>query len=68
MPTIELIENERVAYVKGMEEYLQKLKLMPSNEAIEKSRINLERSHIIQEDGDFSETYSYSRIHTKREG
>ena len=47
MPTIELLECERVAYVKGMDNYLQKLKAMPDDEAIEKSRINLQNSNII---------------------
>ncbi len=61
MPTIELVEYERAAYVKEMEEYLQKLKSMPNAEARKKSRINLENSHIIQKNGEFSERYSYSR-------
>lgn len=68
MPTIELIEPEKIAYVKGMEDYLQKLKSMPNNLAIEKSRANLESSHIIQEDGEFTERYSYSKLFTKRKG
>lgn len=68
MPTIELIEPEKIAYVKGMEEYLKKLKSMPNSVAIEKSRSNLEYSHIIQEDGEFTERYSYSKQFTKRKG
>ena len=38
MPAIELVEHERTAYVKGMEDYLRELKLMPNNEAVRKSR------------------------------
>lgn len=57
MPTIELLECERVAYVKGMDNYLQKLKAMPDDEAIEKSRINLQNSNIIEPNGDFTERY-----------
>lgn len=64
MPTIEMVECERVAYVKGMEQYLRKLKAMPNNEAVEKSQINLESCHIIQEDGEFTERYIHSRMHT----
>lgn len=65
MPSIEQVEYERVAYLKGMEDYLQKLKSMPRSEAVKKSRINLMNCHIIQEDGEFTERYSYSRTHTK---
>ena len=50
MPTIEL---------------LQKLKAMPDDEAIEKSRINLQNSNIIEPNGDFTERYHYSRKYTK---
>lgn len=65
MPIIELLECERVAYVKGMDNYLQKLKAMPDDEAIEKSRINLQNSNIIEPNGDFTERYHYSRKYTK---
>ena len=58
MPAIELVEYERTAYVKGMEDYLRKLKLMPNNEAVKKSQESLEKCHIIREDGEFSERYS----------
>ena len=58
MPAIELVEHERTAYVKGMEDYLRELKLMPNNEAVRKSRESLEKCHIIREDGEFSERYS----------
>ncbi len=52
------MEHERTAYVKGMEDYLRELKLMPNNEAVRKSREILEKCHIIREDGEFSERYS----------
>lgn len=57
MPTMELIEYERTEYIKEMEGYLHKLKKMPKQEAIKKSRENLIRSNIIQEDGEFTEQY-----------
>ena len=41
-------------YIKGMEEYLEKLKSMPDSAAVEKSKVNLEDSSIIQEDGEFT--------------
>lgn len=53
MPTVD--------YVKGMEDYLQKLKLMSYSEALRESKRNLKDSHIIQEDGEFTERYHYSR-------
>ncbi len=64
MPTIEQVEYERVAYVKGMEEYLKKLNSMPDKEAMEKSRVSLEGAGILQEDGEFTERYRYSRAYT----
>lgn len=63
MPTIEQVEYERVAYVKGMEEYLQRLNSMPDKEVIERSRISLEKAGILQEDGEFAERYHYSRTY-----
>lgn len=68
MPTVELIEYERVTYIKEMERYLQDLKSMPDAEARRKSRINLEDSGIIQENGEFTEKYSYGRRHIDSEG
>ena len=65
MPTIELLECERVAYVEGMKNYLQKLKTMPNSEAVEKSRISLQNSNIVEPSGDFTERYYYSRQYTK---
>ena len=57
MPAMELIEYERKEYIKEMEGYWHKLKKMPKQEAIKKSRENLIRSNIIQEDGEFTEQY-----------
>lgn len=66
MPSVELIESERVAYVKEMEDYLKKLKNMPDTLAKEKSRENLLNCNIIQENGDFTERYKFSRINAKK--
>ncbi|MDE5825252.1 MAG: hypothetical protein K2H91_11310 [Lachnospiraceae bacterium] len=64
MPEIELVEHERVAYVKGMEDYLQKLRSMPHHEAVRRSQINLQNCHIIQEDGEFTEKYN-NRVYSE---
>ena len=37
MPSIELVEHERTAYIKGMENYLQNLRQMSNSEAVRKS-------------------------------
>ena len=66
MPTIELIECERVAYVKQMEEYLSNLKNMNKKEAKKISYENLVKSEIITESGEFSERYEFTRIMQKR--
>ena len=68
MPTIRLAECERTAYVKRMEDYLKKLKLMAYSEALIESKTNLKSSHIIQEDGEFTERYPYSRMCTGKKG
>ena len=68
MPTIELVECERVAYIKEMENYLQRLKAMPADEAQKQSRLNLESCHIIQPDSKFTERYRYSRLHLDEKG
>lgn len=64
MPSIEQVEYERVAYIKGMEDYLQRLNSMSESEAIERSRISLKGAGILQEDGEFTERYRYSRVYT----
>lgn len=68
MPMVDVVEGERSAYVKELEEYLNKLKQMPVHEAKQRSRSNLISSKIIQENGDFTEQYSYSskRLKAKR--
>lgn len=64
MPTTELVEHERVSYVKELEEYLADLKEMSDSEAKRKSHFNLVKSKIIQENGEFTEQYKYSRRFT----
>ena len=59
--TIELIERERVAYVKGMEEYLRQLKQMSESEAKKKSFENLVQSKIIHENGGDTERYKSAK-------
>lgn len=61
MPTIEMIECERVTYVREMEEYLQKLKKMDKSDAQKKSFENLVQSKIIHENGEFTERYEYTK-------
>jgi hypothetical protein len=68
MPTIEAVEHERVAYVKEMESYLHRLKNLPDSEAIRQSKLNLEKCHIIRDDGEFTEKYNYSIINADHEG
>ena len=57
MPSVELVECEKVAYINGMKEYLQKLKNMEHSQAKEISFENLKRSKIIGENGEFTEHY-----------
>lgn len=66
MPTIELVERERVTYVKEMQEYLRQLKQLSKAEAKKQSRKNLIDSNIIQENGEFTERYGYTKSHSKR--
>lgn len=61
MPVIEMIERERVTYVKEMEEYLERLKKMNKCEAKKKSFENLVQSQIIYENGEFTEHYQCRR-------
>lgn len=62
MPSVELIECERVAYIKEMEEYLHNLKSMKKAEARKVSHENLVKSKIIDENGEFTERYEFTRI------
>ncbi len=66
MPTIELVEHERVSYVKELENYLRELKEMSNSEARVKARLNLIKSNIIREDGEFTEHYRDSSQFDKR--
>ncbi len=67
MPAIELIEYERIAYIKEMKDYLSMLKALPGEEAVKKSRENLIKSNILQENGEFTEQYRYSKIYTEKQ-
>lgn len=62
MPSVELIECEKVAYINGMKEYLQNLKNMEHSQAKEVSFENLKKSKIIGENGEFTEHYEYMRM------
>ena len=53
MPDIDLIEYERIAYIKEMQEYFEKLKKMNKKEAQEMSFQNLVNSGILTPDGRF---------------
>jgi|BioPla2DNA2_1021312.scaffolds.fasta_scaffold17220_9 hypothetical protein len=57
MPTIELVEQERLSYLNEMEQYLKELKAMPKHEAEAKSKRNLIESGIIDENGELTEHY-----------
>lgn len=61
MPSVKLIEHERVTYISEMEEYLNKLKKMEKNQARKISLENLKKSQIIGENGEFTEHYKFSR-------
>ena len=61
VPPIEMIEREREAYVREMEDYLNELKRMKKSDAQKKSFENLVESNIIGEDGDFTERYEYTK-------
>lgn len=58
MPTMDMIEYERVNYVKEMQDYLRNLKKLSKNEAKEKSFQNLVKSEIICENGEFTERFT----------
>ncbi len=66
MPTIELLEHERVAYINGMEEYLQRLKNMEHSQAKKVSFENLKKSKIIGENGEFTEHYESMQINMSK--
>lgn len=58
MPTMDMIEYERVNYVKEMQDYLRNLKNLNKKEAKEKSFQNLVKSDIISENGEFTERFA----------
>lgn len=62
MPSVELIECEKVAYINEMKEYLQKLKNMEHSQAREVSFENLKKSKIIGENGEFTDHYEHMRM------
>lgn len=62
MPSIELLEYEKLAYINGMKEYLQKLKNMEHSQAKKVSFENLKKSEIIGDNGEFTEHYEYMQI------
>ncbi|MCM1282954.1 MAG: hypothetical protein NC242_04830 [Roseburia sp.] len=68
MPTVELIECERVAYVKEMQDYLRELKRMNKMDAQKKSFENLVQSEIICENGEFTDHYEYTKIMLQKKG
>lgn len=57
MPSAELIEYDKTAYVNGMKKYLYELKSMEHSQAKKVSLENLKKSKIIGENGDFTEHY-----------
>ena len=52
---------------KEMKDYLSMLKALPGEEAVKKSRENLIKSNILQENGEFTEQYRYSKIYTEKQ-
>ena len=58
MSPMEILEQERVAYVDEMQEYLHRLKQMNKIDAQKISFNNLVQSQIIYENGEFTEYYN----------
>lgn len=68
MPVIELIEHERITYIKEMEDYLHNLKKLPKEQARKISKENLIKSNILKENGEFTDFYrclKYSKMDIK---
>ena len=65
MPSVELVECDKVAYINEMKEYLQKLKNMEHSQAKEISFENLKKSKIIGENGEFTEHYEYMQMNVQ---
>ncbi len=66
MPSVELIECEKAAYINEMREYLKKLKNMDQSQAQKISLENLVKSKIIGENGEFTEHYEYMRANVQK--
>ena len=66
MPSVELIECEKVACINVMKEYLQKLKNMEHSQAKKFHLKNLKKSKIIGENGEFTEHYEYMRMSVQK--
>ena len=66
MPSVEMIECEKVAYINGMKEYLKQLKSMEQSQAKKISLENLKKSKIIGENGEFTEHYEYMRMSVRK--
>lgn len=66
MPSVELIEYERISYIKEMEAYLSNLKSMSKAEAKKIAHENLVKSQIIEENGEFTERYQFARMSTQK--
>ena len=66
MPSVELIEYEKVAYINEMKDYLKKLKSMEHNQAKKVSFENLVESRIIEENGEFAEGYEFARVNARK--
>lgn len=66
MPSVELIECEKVAYINGMKDYLNKLKSMEHDQAKKISLENLKKSKIIGDNGEFTEHYGYTRLSVQK--
>lgn len=60
--TMELVEQERAAYLKKLEDYLAELESMPLEELRRKALQNLVASKILKEDGSFTETYTCGKM------
>lgn len=67
MPSVEMLESEKVAYINEMKEYLKRLKGMELNEAKKISFANLVKSQIIDENGEFTKYYECMRMNAQSE-
>lgn len=65
MPSVELFEYEKIAYINEMKEYLKRLKSMEQSKAKEEALENLKKSKIIGENGEFTEHYECIRVYVQ---